>query len=212
MKKTSLLIIIVLASITVFRVNQYPKRKTETNNIAGPTRPVWLAFAAPGDFSIRYPEGWQLNPTLFGAEPQNDEWRFVLVGDMHTNGVVDTYPFTIAQHENPDSLDCAAWLQKAEMKSVEDMLAGGGISRTDAEDFVRTRYEPIVRETFPNFVACKVPDGRGEETDRTYYTSVGDRMYSLSFPWVTGLDDRPLYTATNVGFAYEMLKSLDFRD
>src|SRR5690554_2800950 len=218
MKTTTLLSVIILTIVTgalyLFAI-PFPKLPEETElqnkeNLNAAENIHWTAYRAPGLFSLQYPENWQINPNLYGLDVSQNEWNFVLVDEAQPNGAIEHYSFHIIRHQNPDLLDCESWIQKMMNQDVEDMVLRGGVSRNDAEDLFRVRYEPVSKEVFPHFEACKIPDGKGEDTNRTYFVSVKDQLFSVSFPFVTNLEDRHLYSEENVMISEKILESLVF--
>lgn len=169
-----------------------------------------MTYTADAGFSLRYPENWVFNPGLYGVMPPKNEWQFVSVGEKQPNGAVNSYQFIITRYENPQKLGCQPWLQEDMERQIQETVAGGGISRTDAEELFRVRYEPVTKEIFPNYEACKMPAGRGEDVSTRYYISWGERIYSISFPRAGLPSDQALNATENAAIAVEMMKSLRF--
>lgn len=211
---SAIIITIVTGALYLFAVPfpRLPKATEFQNegnmNVAENTQ--WAVYRAPGLFSLQYPENWQINPSLYGVDAAQNEWNFVLVGDTQPNGAIEHYSFQITHYQNPGLLNCESWVQKVMNEDVEDMVVRGGVSRSDAEDFFRMRYEPVSKETFPYFEACKIPDGKGEDTNRTYFVSAKSQIFSISFPFVTDLEDKPLYSQENVMISEKILESMVF--
>ncbi|MFH1235986.1 MAG: hypothetical protein V1685_03555 [Parcubacteria group bacterium] len=218
MKKSSLLMIIFIGStlgvilffFTSNSANPSSNSPVVLNTIQKTPTVTWTTYTASGDFTLKYPQGWSVNPNLYGVEPQKNEWQFVLVGEKHPNGAIDTFPFVITRFDNPEQLSCRAWLQKDMEEEIQAMIGRGGASRADAEEYFRVRYEPVTMETFSTYDACKLPQGRGEDIVQAYVVTQGDKAYMISYPRPGLPADRALDSTQNAKVALGMMDRLVF--
>src|SRR5690606_31772675 len=105
----AIILVVIFAVLLFMYFSGASKTKTEnTNSVPANSTAVssWKTYTADGEFSIKYPDTWTINPDLYEIVPEDNTLTIALVGETLDSGKVDAFQFVLTKYENPNAMSC----------------------------------------------------------------------------------------------------------